>query len=93
MNIQTGLFAIAVVGIAIVHFITSFFTAFAAGISAPGESPFLQIVSQILTFPLWLIPNDFALPEPLGLLPWFLLSLCWGLAICFGARMLLGGTR
>ncbi|MBC8161010.1 MAG: hypothetical protein H7Z42_07305 [Roseiflexaceae bacterium] len=81
------LFAVGIFAVALAHFITSFFVAFAAGISAPDESRVLRVLAAILTFPLSFVPDDF--PEALGLTPWILLSLCWGLAICFGIRALL----
>lgn len=77
---QAG-FALSVLVVAALHFGTSFFVSFAAGISPPGSA--WQIASKILMFPLLSLGEGMDnLP---GILPWLLwagLSLGWGLLIC-----------
>jgi len=83
-------FAFGVLGVAAVHFVVSFFVSFAAGISTSLP---LKIAAGILTFPLSYIPNTFNLPGWANWLPWVLLSLCWGFAVCSGVRLAVGGRR
>ncbi len=83
-------FALGVLGVAALHFVVSFFLAFAAGIS---ESRLLKVASNVLTFPLQFIPNQFALPGVLNWLPWVLLSLGWGVGLCSLLRALGRGAR
>ena len=84
------LFAFPVLAIAVLHFVTSFFVAFAAGIS---ESQPLKIAANILTFPLHLIPKGFDLPGLLSWLPWAALSLCWGLGVCVLVRAVAANVK
>lgn len=83
-------FALGVLAVAGIHFLVSFFVAFAAGISS---SPTLKFLSHFLTFPLPFIPSSFELPGILNWLPWVLVSLCWGFAICYGIRFAMGGFK
>jgi hypothetical protein len=48
------LFALTVLGFGLVHFAVSFFVSFSAGI---GGGPVINVLSKILTFPLWLLPG------------------------------------
>lgn len=75
----TMLFVLGIFVVAILHFVTSFFLSFGAGIS---QSKTLKLASYLLTFPLQHIPNGFKLPGLLDWLPWVIVSLCWGWTIC-----------
>lgn len=82
------MFALGVVVVAVLHFATTFFALFAVGISGESENRLLSIIANFFTFPLQFIPNNFELPAGLGLLPWFLVSLLWGFAICSLIRLI-----
>ena len=78
-------FALAVLAVAAIHFVLSFFVAFAAGV---GGGPLFTVLASILTFPLNLLPKGLSLPGLLNWLPWALLSLGWGATICYAIRAL-----
>jgi hypothetical protein len=84
-----GVLILWALGLAIAHFITSFFVSFAAGIG--GNTPMgtvFTLISKILTFPLWLSKDNNS-DEPQTLLmwwPWATLSLVWGTALAFVIR-------
>ena len=83
-------FSLGVVALAALHFVISFFVAFAAGIS---DSQSWKIAATVLTFPLEFIPSSFALPGPLTWLPWITLSLIWGLGLGMLIRAVTDTTR
>ncbi len=82
-------FALGVLVVAAIHFVVSFFVAFASGIS---DSPALKIATNTLAFPLPLLPKGVELSGLLNWLPWVALSLCWGLGIGSLVRALTGGN-
>ena len=80
------LFTIAVLGVAAIHSVVSFFTAFVVGISPSNETQALRIFLNIIAFPLPLLPSNVTLPAPFNWLIWITLSLAWGLGICLLIR-------
>lgn len=77
-------FALFVVVFALLHGFFSFFISFAAGISPAGNR--WKVVSDILTFPLQLVPDN--APGWLALPLWGAVSLCWGLCAALILRKL-----
>ena len=84
------LFAAGVLTVAAIHFLFSFFVSFAAG---TGGGLAYKLTSQILTFPLWLIPGSATSSSPFDWLPWVLLSLAWGIVICYFMRFVSGANK
>lgn len=76
-------FGLGVAAIAVLHFVTSFFVAFAAGI---GSSQALKLAANILAFPLPLLPESFNPPDFVLWMLWAAISLVWGVAIAYGIR-------
>lgn len=73
-------------GLAVAHFVLSFFVGFAAGIGGGAW----KIASKIIMFPLSLLPDD-ALPNlspMMGWVLWIAVSFGWALAIFYGLRAL-----
>ncbi len=73
-------FALAVVGVAALHFVFSFVAAFAAGTTGG----FSRVLSHILLFPLSVLSGPDNAILVWGL--WGGLSLLWGLGICLLLR-------
>jgi hypothetical protein len=85
---KTIMLILGILGLAVVHFLVSFFVSFAAGIG--GNTPYggaLSVLSKILTFPLWLYKsNPNAEQSLLTWVPWAMISLVWGSALTFAIR-------
>lgn len=73
-------FALAVTGVAGIHFVASFIAAFAGGIGGG----FARVLSHILLFPLSVIEGPTHVALGWGL--WGVLSLLWGLGVCLLLR-------
>ena len=78
--------AFLICGLAFVHFFLSLFVSFGAGISGGSW----RIASNILIFPLSLLPNN-ALPNLSPTMGWLMMiavSLVWATLIFYGIRAL-----
>ena len=78
--------AFLIIGLAAVHFVVSFFASFAAGISGGVW----RIVSNILMFPLSILPDN-ALPNLSPTIGWLMMiavSFAWATLIFYGIRAL-----
>jgi hypothetical protein len=83
---STILFIMQALGLAVLHFVTTFFIGFTTGIGSGG--PFLNIINTILTFPLSVINLSPSEPAWLGWGAWVGLSLIWGFGVAYLLRRL-----
>jgi hypothetical protein len=83
VKVNSTLFIMQALGIAVLHFMVTFFLGFATGVGTL-KSFWVGLV-KVLTFPLSVIPGTDN-PWWLGWLAWVLLSLIWGFAIAYIMR-------
>ena len=83
------IFALCVLGVAVLHFFATFMLAF---ISGPTGGSTTKIATNILTFPLSIVKSGPDSPL-LGWGAWVLLSLGWGLAFCTFVRIFVAAIK
>lgn len=79
-------FVSVVFGVAVLHFVATFFIGFNAAIHGGAW----KVLANVLTFPTSLIPASWKVMDgALGWVAWMLTSLAWGWGICALVRTLL----